>query len=155
VDVKPLATLVLAVALVTASANAALAHPDVLGEPDPYWQQLAAASAARASENSANSAADSRAFDALPFAILVCAAGALCALFGASLLRSLWSGRALGSRASEPARGMAVRVSPGDSAAMMAAGPIRTVDVRPPSAFRETRLVLRAAAAIVSRTRSS
>jgi hypothetical protein len=32
------------VALVALSAQVALAHPDTLGAPDPYWQQVAATS---------------------------------------------------------------------------------------------------------------
>jgi hypothetical protein len=35
----------LAVALVLLSAHAALAHPDTLGAPDPYWQQVATTTA--------------------------------------------------------------------------------------------------------------
>jgi hypothetical protein len=37
--VKPLATSLLLLVLVSLSARVALAHPDTLGEPDPYWQQ--------------------------------------------------------------------------------------------------------------------
>ena len=47
---RPLATLALTLALVTATAKATLAHVDSLGQPDPYWQQIAAASAARGSQ---------------------------------------------------------------------------------------------------------
>jgi len=34
-----------ALAFAVLTARAALAHPDTLGAPDPYWQQVAAASA--------------------------------------------------------------------------------------------------------------
>lgn len=78
---KPLVILVLTFALVTATAKATLAHVDALGQPDPYWQQItaayaarqvAAASAARGSQVPADGTAPSRAAaDSPRFEILV------------------------------------------------------------------------------------
>jgi hypothetical protein len=42
--VKALAVSLLALALVGRAGAPALAHPDTLGVPDPYWQQVATAS---------------------------------------------------------------------------------------------------------------
>jgi hypothetical protein len=152
--VKSLTTTVLTLALVSASATATLAHPDNLGEPDPYWQQLAVASAARASRDSASTATGSAA-DALPIVILVCAAVVLSALSGVSLLRSLWRGDAATSGANDSTRD-AWAAAP--SAAPFPATPerpVRTVRVLPPSARREMLVALRDAAAILFRKRTA
>ena len=46
---KPLVNSALTLALVTATAKATLAHVDSLGQPDPYWQQIANATITGAS----------------------------------------------------------------------------------------------------------
>ena len=70
-------------ALVTATATATLAHVDSMGQPDPYWQQLAAESAAKASQDPPDTAL---------LEIFVYASGGLSLLLGVSVLRSLWTG---------------------------------------------------------------
>lgn len=81
---KLIAILAVALALVTATARATLAHPDVPGQPDPYWQQLAAASVAEASQARP---------DTTLLQVLVYASGGVSLLLAVSVLRSLWIAR--------------------------------------------------------------
>lgn len=90
---KPLAASLLALVLVGVAGSSVLAHPDTLGVPDPYWQQVA------------NASTDGGATPAQPVAVpwllevLVYASGGLCVLLLLSLVSSL-----LGSRRDSGAR---------------------------------------------------
>ena len=136
--VKPLAILALTLALVAATAKATLAHVDSLGQPDPSWQQISAASAARGSQVPPDGTAPLEAF--------VSSGGLSLLLLGLGAALAL-------DRATAPLkpakRRMPATAPPGAPAGMMREEAIRTVDVLPPSASGEARLVLRAAAAIV------
>ena len=140
---KPLAILALTLALVTATAKATLAHVDSLGQPDPYWQQIAAASAARGSQVPPDGTA--------PLEGFVSSGGLSLLLLGLGVALALDRATAglRVTRAGERARRMPATAPPGGPAGMMREEAIRTVEVLPPSASGETRLVLRAAAAIV------
>ena len=89
---KWLATIlvILAVAL---TARAALAHPDTLGAPDPYWQQIASASTSGSAQ--AITAGDATTSRPAPLPRLrrffVYGSGIAFAAFAASLLRALLS----------------------------------------------------------------
>jgi hypothetical protein len=91
--VKPLAVALLALVLVGVAGASALAHPDMLGVPDPYWQQVA------------NASTGGGATLAQPIAIpwllevLIYASGGLCVLLLLSFVPSL-----LGSRRDSGAR---------------------------------------------------
>ena len=140
---KPLALLAVTLALVTATAKATLAHPDSPGQPDPYWQQVAAASAARGSPDPPDATAGLEGFVySGGLSLLLVSLGAALALDRAFAGLS-------GMRAGERARRMPATVPPDEPAGMMPEGGIRTVEVLPPSASGEARLVLRTAAAIV------
>ena len=92
---KPLAILLLALALVTAIAEATSAHVDTLGAPDPHWQHFPDASTPGSGPQvSADATALGRAA-AVPrlLEVFVYALGALSVLLVISLLRSLWTGR--------------------------------------------------------------
>jgi hypothetical protein len=121
--VKTLASLILLALVLVAAPTATLAHVDSLGQPDPSWQQPAAA--ARDSRVPIDGTAPAEDFfSSGGLSVLLLALGALLALDLATAPGS----RA--ARAGAPAKGL------------------RTVEVLPASASRETRLVLRAAAAI-------
>jgi hypothetical protein len=126
--VKPFAPLTLALALLAASATAARAHVDSLGQPDPYWQQVAAAAAA----------ADAARGGTAPFQDLVSSGGLslLLLVLGAALALDVATAPARRKRTADP------------SAGTMGEAAVRTVAGLPPSANGETRHVLRAAAAI-------
>lgn len=142
---KPLATLALTLALVTATARATLAHVDSLGQPDPYWQQIATASAARGSRVPPDGTA--------PFEDFVSSGGLSLLLLGLGAALALDRATApAGSklrRAGKRARRESATAPPDEPAEMTREEAITTVEVLPPSATGETRLVLRAAAAIV------
>jgi hypothetical protein len=137
--VKPLAILAVTLALVAATARAALAHVDSLGQPDPYWQQIAAATPATdagVATGGAASLADFVSFGGLSL-LLLC--------LGVALALDL---------ATAPAGLRIMRAAERATDAVEADGnaspaSLRTVEVLPPSARGETRYVLRAAAAIV------
>jgi hypothetical protein len=141
--VKPLALLAVTLALVTATAKATLAHVDSPGQPDPYWQQIVAASAARGAQVPPDGTAPLEGF---------VSSGGLSLLL-VSLGIALALDRALAgvrvTRAGARARRMPATAPSGAPAEMIDEEAIRTVDVLPPSASGETHLVLRAAAAIV------
>ena len=140
---KPLAILALTLALVTATAKVTLAHVDSLGQPDPYWQQIAAASAARGSQVPPDGTTPLEGFvSSGGLSLLLLGLGAALALDRATAGLGV-------TRAGKRARRMPATAPPGGPAGMMREEAIRTVDVLPPSASGETRLVLRAAAAIV------
>jgi hypothetical protein len=88
--VKPLAILLVTLALVTATAEATLAHIDTLGAPDLHWQHFPGASTASGPQVSADATSPGR---ASPLEVFVYAMGALFVLLLISLLRSLWTGR--------------------------------------------------------------
>lgn len=142
--VKPLAILALTLALVAADAKATLAHLDSLGQPDPYWQQIAAASAARDSQAPLEGAA--------PLEVFVSSGGLSLLMLGLGVALALdWAtaGASMdGARGSDGSRTMSGIAPPGGPAGMREEA-IRTVEVLPPSAGGETRFVLRTAAAIV------
>jgi hypothetical protein len=141
--VKPLAILGLTLALVTASAHVTLAHVDSLGQPDPYWQQVAAASAARGSQAPPDATAPLEGFVASGgLSLLLLGLGAALALDRATAGSRVRHG-------GERARRTPATAPAGGPAETMRAEATRTVEVLPPSASGETRLVLRAAAAIV------
>lgn len=130
---KILALLILPPALIATAATATLAHVDTLGQPDPSWQQPAAAR--DSSAGAAGTAPQEDFFSSGGLSLLLLALGALLALDLAT---------APGSRS-------------GLATALPAAAPpdrppelgLRTVEVLPASVSRETRYVLRVAVAIV------
>lgn len=139
---KPLAILAVTLALVTSTVKATLAHVDSLGQPDPYWQQIVAASAARGSQVPLDGTA--------PLDVFIFSGGLSLLLVGigaALALETAFAGLR-GTRAGERATRMRA-TAPAGPAGMMLEEAIRTVEVLPPSASGETRLVLRAVAAIV------
>jgi hypothetical protein len=87
--VKWLAALLVILA-VGLTARAALAHPDTLGAPDPYWQQIANASTGGSPQVATGDATASRPA-ALPRLrrFVVYGSGIAFAVFAASLLRAL------------------------------------------------------------------
>jgi len=133
--VKSVAILALTLALITVTAKATLAHVDSLGEPDPRWQQIAAASAARNSQVPPEGTVPDDFISSRELSLLLWFISAL-ALDQATVGR--------GKRA----RRMPATAPPGP-AAMMREEPLRTVEVLPPSESNETRVVLRVAVAIV------
>lgn len=142
---KPLAILALTLALVATTAKTTLAHVDSLGQPDPAWQQIAAASAATGPQIPADGTG--------PLEVFVSSGGLSLLLLGLGAALALDLATAPAglrvTRAGERARGMPATAAPGGPAGMMREAAIRTVEVLPPSASGETRLVFRAAAAIV------
>ena len=91
---KPLVILLLTLALVTANAEATLAHLDTLGGPDTHWQHFPGASAASGPDVSADATAPSRAATVpRPLEVFVYASGGLSGLLVILLLRSLWTAR--------------------------------------------------------------
>jgi hypothetical protein len=95
--VKPLAILLLTVALLTATAEATLAHIDTLGAPDPHWQHFPGAPTPGGPEVSTDPTGPSRA-PAVPrlLEVFIYASGGLSVLLVISLLGSLWTGGARG-----------------------------------------------------------
>ncbi|MBI3770716.1 MAG: hypothetical protein HY271_19785 [Deltaproteobacteria bacterium] len=87
---KPRATSLLLLVLLSLSGRAALAHPDTLGEADPYWQQSAnaardeSAKATRGDTPSGQSTAVSRLLKGFAYA-----SGGVSLLFVLSLVRSM------------------------------------------------------------------
>jgi hypothetical protein len=142
--VKPLAILALTFALVTATAKATLAHVDSLGQPDPYWQQIAAASANGSQVPPDGTAPLMRFVSSGGLSLLLLGLGAALALDRATAFAG-----SRGARARAQPRRLPATAPTGGPAGMMSEEAIRTVEVLPPSASGETRFVLRAAAAIV------
>jgi len=143
--VKALAILALTFVLVAATAQVTLAHVDSLGQPDPSWQQIPAASAASGAEAPLDGTAlIEDPFSSYGLSLLFLALGVALALdvatapAGASAKRA--DQRASDAPATAPEEG---------PNAMTDAEAIRTVERLPPSASGETRHVLRVAAAIV------
>ncbi len=131
---KILASLILPPILIAAAATATLAHVDSLGQPDPSWQQPAAA--ARDARAAADGSAPSEDFfSSGGLSLLLLALGALLAL-------DLATAPGWRSAPATPLPATAPPDRPPEKG-------LRTVEVLPLSASRETRLVLRAAAAIV------
>lgn len=90
---KRLAVSLLALVLVGVAGSSALAHPDTLGVPDPYWQQVANASTAGGATPAQPVA--------VPWllSVFVYGSGGLCVLLLLSLMSSLLgSRRDLGAR---------------------------------------------------------
>lgn len=87
---KVLAILLAAAALAAATSRVALAHPDVLGAPDPYWQNVAATTSGAGGERAGEGASAGRGA-ALPRLLdgFVYVSGGLSVLLVVSLLRSL------------------------------------------------------------------
>ena len=141
---KPLAFLVLALALV--SAPAALAHVDSLGQPDPFWQQVAAASGGRGSPVSPDGAAPpvENFVSSGGLSLLLLGLGVALALDVATTPSRSKAGRTAAGAIWTPATAPAVEV-----AAMTGDEAVRTVEVLPPSESGETRHVLRAMVVIV------
>ena len=139
---KLLTILAFTLTLVTATARPTLAHVDSLGQPDPYWQQLAAATAgadAAGPPDTTAPLADFVSFGGLSL-LLLCLGIAL-ALDLATAPARLRAAPAAGPTTEAP--------TPGPPDETACEQPVRTVEVVPPSASGETRHVLRLAAAIV------
>jgi hypothetical protein len=139
--VKPFAILALTLALLTATAT--FAHVDSFGQPDPAWQQIAAAPTAKGSQ--VTPAGTAALDDFVSFG------GLSLLLLGLGIVVTLDLATARGSwvpRADQRARGIPATDSPGEPADIMDEQTIRTIEVLPPSASGETRYVLRAALAI-------
>ena len=139
---KLLTILAFTLALVTATAKPTLAHVDSLGQPDPYWQQLAAATAgadAAGPPDTTAPLADFVSFGGLSL-LLLCLGIAL-ALDLATAPARLRAAPAAGPTTEAP--------TPGPPDETACEQPVRTVEVVPPSASGETRHVLRLAATIV------
>ncbi len=77
-----------ALALVALTVQAAFAHPDTLGAPDPYWQQVAAASSAGTADGAAATASRGAPLPRLRRVLVYGSAVAFVACAG-SLLRAL------------------------------------------------------------------
>ena len=84
---KPLAVSLLALVFVGVAGGSALAHPDTLGVPDPYWQQVANASTAGGATAAQPVAAP------WLLKVLVYSSGGLCVLLLLSLVSSLFGSR--------------------------------------------------------------
>jgi len=131
--VKILALLILPPTLIAAAATATLAHVDTLGQPDPSWQQPAAARDTRAGAD--GTAPQEDFFSSGGLSLLLLALGALLALDLAT---------APGSRSA-----LATALPSAAPPDRPPEAGLRTVEVLPASVNRETRYVLRVAMAIV------
>jgi hypothetical protein len=137
--VKPLAILAFTLALAVAAASAALAHVDSLGQPDPYWQQVTAATPATDSAGPPDGAVPLTDFVSIGgLSLLLLCLGVALALD----LATAPSGRRIPRAAARATESV-------DSEEPAPQTSLRTVEVVPPSARGETRYVLRSAAAIV------
>ena len=143
---KSLAVLALTLTLIAATATAVRAHVDSLGQPDPSWHPIAAASAAKGSEVPRDGTA--------PLDDFVSSGGLSVLLLALGLALALDVAMVPGGRTVARAEAWASKTPatddpPGGPAELVHDDAIRTVDVLPPSTSGETRYVLRLAAAIV------
>jgi hypothetical protein len=87
--VKSLATIAIVLLVAALTGSAAFGHPDILGTPDPYWQNIANASAGAGQVAPDGGGA---VHPALLRGYLYATGGAF-ALLALSLLRSFWLSR--------------------------------------------------------------